>query len=348
VLGALVVLTLGALPMTLFLTVGGTSYAPAMFHVAPAMAMMQSGFFAAVSQLFGIDASAAPVAWIVLLVPLWIVLYLGVAGLGACLSARSRGESRSESERWIWSCVAVGMTLAIALGSPGLSQLFFPYNAQVGLAILAGAPIAAAWRVRGARSIAIAAVLVLFAVPLVLGTARDVAAQLRRDSIAGVRETPSMAAFRAALDWLREKSPKDAIVVRRQSGILVSVYGERRAFNETARFTPLSLADEWRNSGGAAKTATEPTQLERERSAIVESFFAKPDAATADRLLTLIGRDVPVFILVDAARETRAPELLNHFAVAELRGDPWPETPSFLDLVFSNPTARIYRLDRTR
>jgi hypothetical protein len=306
---------------------------------------VQSGFFTAISALFGIEASDAPVAWIVLLVPLWIVLYLGAAGIGACLSARS-GERKSESERWIWACTAVGMTLAIALGSPGLSQLFFPYNAQVGLAILAGAPIAAAWRVRVARSIFIAVVLVLF--PLVHGTARDVAAQLRRDSIAGVRETPSMAAFREALDWLRLKSPSDAIVVRRHSGILVSVWGERRAFNETARFTPLSLADEWSKSGGAAKTATEPSQLERERGAIVESFFARPDAATADRLWTLIGRDVPVYILVDNVHETRTPEFLNHFAVADLQGDPWPQTPSFLALVFSNSTARIYRLDRTR
>jgi hypothetical protein len=78
---------------------------------------------------------------------------------------------------------------------------------------------------------------------------------LRDDLAARPVEPPEQSDYRAALEWIREHAPPDAVVCALPRGMQVSVLAERAAFLETEAFSSAHFALAWQSGLDAARCA---------------------------------------------------------------------------------------------
>lgn len=344
---ALATLALASLPMTLYLSLGPENYASSMFHFAPALAVKTSLSFAWIAERLGFSSNAAP-AWLAFaMTPVWVVGYFGLIGLCVwCLRAQIRSAWKEPKEHHVFllGIGASGLALGWSLGAPGLSQLFFTENSQLALAILAGGASALAAVPRSARGVLLTLVVIVFSVPLALGTARDVALQIARDSRA---DEPPHRATKAALEtivWLREHTPTDAVILRRKPYALLSVFAERRTYYESEVATPQHHEWGWKQSNGSPYVIHDPSPIGIERDRIQRAFFDRPSPETLREIRAALPQDAPVYMLYDAF-EARVNARRQVFIAAQpLDERACPAPSSFLALEYQSKTARVYRV----
>ena len=301
-IAALVALGLAAAPMTLWISSGETGYARAMFGLQPFATARVVGFI----RSFAEEQGVLDVARFAPLVPVWLVMYVGVSGWIGASAAWIRRRALQPSERWLAACVASGISAACLVAASGESQLFFAYNGNVALAILAGGALANGTLSRRARNVLIA----IGAVPMLVAVAAALARTWKHDFEELPPDPPRREALLAAFRWIRVNAPEDAVVVARRFGLHGSVVGERSAFYETEAFTAnhYGLA---RKSGwdlARIKLGEGPTYyVERERA--MDAFFSAPSSAAADAILRQIEPGRAAWFVVDRIRGAAFPEL---------------------------------------
>jgi hypothetical protein len=320
-----VALGVAATPMTLWLALGESSYAGAMFRLFPFHAMHLSPAFG------GLRGASQALAF-----PLWLAAYLGPAGAGAAVFVLDRRKAIDRFSGLVVMIALAGVLLASAFGAPGLSQLFFLYNGQVGLAILAGAAYVDHLSRAAPRRMVLALVLAIFAAPVAAGAARELAASAARE-VGGIEPTPELQRqYREGLEWIRANTSPNALFVVGRGGMLISVFAERRTFYETDFFMPQMHAWYWESAHGVA-----PPQAGPERIALRDRFFADPTRETLQPILDLLPTGPEIYAVFDELPAT--PGLPKRYEIAPLTERPRP-APSIGTLVFDNAALAVYRL----
>lgn len=317
----LVVCALAAAPMSLYLALGEHAWAASIFSLAPGETMRASGFYVAAAKI--VDAP-----WLLALP--WIVGHLGLAG-AIFLLRRPLGASPLRAEEiWLALVLLVGLALALLLDSTGRSQLFFLHNGQLGLAILAGSALASIDSLRK-RAIAASLALVFFAVPTLAGGLADLGRNLLRDVASLPPEPPLARAYAEGLAWIRDRAPKDAVLVVRHPSIVISCFGERRTFLETVRFSPEAFARRGSDAPGVPHA---------ELGALRDRLFAGASDADWTELLGRLSTAGPIYVVVDDVRSESAPDGSRYrFGPAPTDAPPWIGAA----LQFSNEAIRIWR-----
>lgn len=334
----LALIGLAALPYTVWLVTAESSYASAMFRVAPMALMRTAGPFAEAARALGHDPFFAPWSIVLLCAPLWWIGHHGAALLGAAL-ALGRGAERLDLGRsWLFGVAVAGALVSSLVSAAGHSELFFAYAGHLALAILAG-PAVASSRARGVR-IGIA-VFVCAALPLLIaGLARTA---LSARAWLTVPEPSSCARmYQGALDWIREESPLDSVFVTSGSWTNVSAFGERRALVESRNYSAdihaarWDLVDgRWKMARGGGARAAKQSLVARERF----RAFPSPENALAVRAWS---GTAPLYLVVDdlvpIVNGHRGVEPRALPAQAALLANP------ILEAVFRNEVVAIYRV----
>lgn len=332
---AFVLCALAAAPMTLMLVTGEASYAKAMFRPEFAIAFVGSDFYLSLAPLFG-----EPAARFVLLLP-WLVGFFGLGALGTAFAlVRRRLPSLTVPELWIVGSTACGALLALTLSAPGLSELFFAYNGMVGLTVLAGIGLCRLpslpprWRTLGT------AAAVVFAGATLFGSGQRLTRNIRADLALGRPEPELLREYRAGLEWLREHTPREAVVVTSHERMVMSVWAERRSFFETELYTPAAHA----------RIGVSQADPEGSRDPIAElrtlrdAFFARPAPATWRPLAARLASSPACYVVVSDLHVVRTDG--GRFGLAPL--GPESALPSELEPrlepVFENRAVRIYRV----
>ncbi len=258
---AFVVAAAAGAPLTLWQTSGDASYS-GMARFGPWTAFSSSGFASACARWMGPGATNGPAAAAAL--ALWLVGYLGLAGVAAASwLARREGRLR-ETQAWALALFAVGLAATLLLDVPGLSQLFLLYNGQLLLCLFAGAGLARAARwPRGPLEAATAVLLALAALPVVRHVARALPAGLQADAAAAASTASPMARdYGEGLAWLRDRASQDAVVFADNPSLLLSAFGEIRLYYETWPLHRPGVADGTlaRAMAGAVRPAGAPAQ----------------------------------------------------------------------------------------
>lgn len=329
---------LAALPYTLWLVGAESSYASAMFRLAPMTLMRTSGPFAEGARALGHEPIFAPWAIVALCAPLWWIGHHGAAFLGAIL-AFGRDTARIDFARsWLFGVAVAGVLVSSLVSAAGHSELFFAYTGHLALAILAG-PAVASSAARGKR-IGLA-LFACAALALVLSALARTAVSAR--TWLTVPEPSTLTrAYRSGLDWIRDESPPDAIFVTSGSWNDVSAFGERRTLVESRNFTPEFHAARWQLVNG--RWIRPRGAGSREMPAILaarEQLRRDPTSENAAAVRAWSG-SAPLFLVSDdlapidtgpAAVEVRALPPQD-----ALRANP------LLEAVFTNEAIAIYRV----
>jgi hypothetical protein len=274
-------------PLTLWQTSGEASYS-GMARFGPGVAFSTSGFASACASRLGPGATNGPAAVAALV--LWLVGYLGLAGVAA-VSWFARREGRLRSiQAWALAVFAVGLAATLLLDVPGLSQLFLLYNGQLLLCLFAGAGLARAARwPRGLFEAAIAVLLAIAALPTVHHLARALPAGLRADAAAAASTASPVARdYAEGLAWLRDRASRDAVVFADNPSLLLSAFGEIRLYYETGLYT----ARAWQ-----VGPSREPWP---ERAALQERLLRRPDAAAVAEARRVVGPGPRLLVVADA------------------------------------------------
>jgi len=324
--------------MTFFLAHGEQSYASAMFHWDPWFAMKEShAFQVAVRQLFGSTPEDAPWWVTASLAPFWLLAHLGLIGIGTLFFVIRHGRRLDLAQAWILWSAAAGAVPALFLAAPGFSQLFFLYDSQVVLALLASSCIAERWLPRRGRSLAASLAIACFALPMLTGSARGVAEELARDVRPPPPEPPVVEAYREGLDWIREHTPADALLLVRHRWILVSAFAERRAFYETDLFTP----DRHRlRRGGNHDTGS----VFPEHATLRKRAFSRAGGITLAEIDALVPGSRCVYVIHDDVQLVGRDQQL-HYEIGPVPPATDPAPPGSPPPVFENQALRIFRLE---
>jgi hypothetical protein len=295
---ALALLGIASLPMTLWISLGEGSYAGSMFHVVPLSDLRSSVLLSGVR-------GESPAMWVaILLAPLWLAGFFGLAGLAGFFGWIRARRADEPSHAWALLAALSGILPALALAAPGHSQIFFLYNAQVLLA-LTGAATIAAWLVPS-RWTRLPAALLGWAlvIPLISGTSRDIVAELR--AAATQPEGPALLAqYREGLAWIRDHTSADALFVADhtrqggQGGILLSAWAERRVFHETDHYAPERHARRWLEVNGDWVLVAAGAPIFPERIDLQHRAILAPTRATIDEIRALCGHSGEIDLLVD-------------------------------------------------
>jgi hypothetical protein len=336
-------LTLGlaALPFTLRLGAGETSYRE-ILRWSPGAIIQASPFTAWAAHALGVTAFPAaegpsalvpaPAWFIGLIAPFWLAGYLGLAAAGAWAWLFWRPTPPSDGERWALGVVVAGAAPAVLLAGHGLSQLFFLYNGQLLLGILAGSGIAAtmrAWPQARGKLI----VLALAALPS-LGPAKHLIvtrpAHDRREARSAL--PGDVAEYAAGLSWLRTHASEGAVVFADNPSLLLSAFGECRMYYETGLFTPRGWQQKWEGTD-------EPFP---ERAALQEALLRRtgPDVVAATR--RLFPPPVKILVVADSV-QSRVEGGLTKVDIGPVRPDALLP-PRWFERVFANRAMHVYRL----
>ena len=288
---ALGVMAAAGAPLTLWQTGGEEGYA-GFVGIGAATVYTKSPFAAALASAAGGGGLATLVA-----VPgfvLWLVGYLGLAGVAAALWLTTRRrEPLATLQVVALGTFAAGLALGLVLDVPGLSQLFPIYNGQLLLALFAGAFLDTArlssWR--PALALAMGAVLLFLALPAIAQLVRGVSGAVQADMRAAAHVPAAVERdYAAGLAWLREHASRDAVVFADNSSLLLSAIGEVRLYYENGLYT----ARAWRAGPGR-----EPWP---ERVALQERLLRRTDVAAVAEARSALGPGPRLLIAADAVQ----------------------------------------------
>lgn len=335
--GVVAAIALPAAPMTLSLSLGEGRLSDAVLRVAPWHAFYTSPLFDTLARAVWTDGAHAPRWFEWVLAPAWLALFFAGASVGVLAMRPFRG---GVSSRWLTAAVVAGVLPVALLGGQGHAQLFFAYSAEVALAVLAGCALAAAPSLKAPRVV----IAVLLGAGALLAGGIHAAMNVRRDLREVEPEPPLLRAQREGLEWLREHTPLDAVVLSRPWLPLVSARAERRAFYETDSETPASFAISWEEVGGRWRKTVPARIAYEQRASIAVLFTQHPDVATLRMARAELGFDVELYALVDHM----------HVTAKAQRGRRWEVDPvgdlrldgDGAELVFENEAVRIYRATR--
>jgi hypothetical protein len=280
---AAVALAVAGAPLTLWQREGYSG----MVHWVPATVFTSSPFAARVADALGPWAVRGVGALPAFLV--WLVGYLGLAGLAAGAWLARRREALRPVQAWALGMVVVGGVLGLLLDVPGLSQLFLLYDGQLLLCLFAGAGLARALAApRTPRAVAVAAVLALAALPAVVGLGRALPAAARADAAAlAWRPSAALRDYAAGLDWLRANAAADAVVFADDPSLYLSAFGEVRLFYENGTYTTRA----WQVGPGH-----DPWP---ERTALQTRLLRRPDPAAIAAAREAVGYGPRLLVVAD-------------------------------------------------
>lgn len=332
---------LGALPTTLALAFAKPSFADAMLRWAPWQMLRASGSFVPVLRGFGYTRVDAPWTLATAFAPLWMIGFFGLAAVAAITWIVVRRRSLQLLELFLVASALAGAFIGLGYSAPGFSQLFSLYPGQLALALLAGVGLASASFPRVWKAIS---VLVL-GVPLVVNATLELWTIARSDLSPKGEEPALCASYRQGLEWLRDETPRDAVVIARTSAMIASVLAERAGFFETSAYTAESYAAGWVQRGGWWVWHPPQTEPFAARVDLVQRFFAGPDAANVREIRAAAGSRRALYAIVDRLQLSSSNEL-GPFYAFEPVGDLRLESQDVaLKLVFENEALRIYAVD---
>jgi hypothetical protein len=317
-----------AVPFTLRLGTGDTSYRGILRWDAGAI-VRHSPFASVAGHAFGLSPDAA--SWLVpVIAPAWLAGYLGLAGLGALLFVVRRREPLTEGQIFAIGVAVAGLVPALLLDAHGFSQIFFLYNGQLLLGILAGGAMAGVLR---RPSVALVLVLGLATLPPLDKARRVLAARPNADMrAASVVRDPTVEAYGAGLAWLRAHAARGAIVFADNPSLLLSAFGECQMYYETGLFTPRGWEERWRG-------ASEPYP---ERAAFQESLLRRPTAEVAAEARRLFPAPTEILVVADSVQS----KIEAGFVVVDIGPVPGRPllSPAFFRPAFTNHALHVYRL----
>lgn len=319
-------LAVTAAPFTLRLGTGETSYR-GILKWDPGAIVRQSPFARHVS------ATPAAPGWITALtVPVWLVGYLGLGGIGALVFLLRRRSPPSAPQVLALGVAVAGTAPALLLDAHGLSQLFFLYNGQLLLGILAGGGLAEALRSRPApRGLLI--VLGLAALPALDGARRVLVARPGQDHAAATRALEGdVADYATGLAWLRAHAAQDVVVFADNPSLLLSAFGECRMYYETGLYTPRGWQRRWEGT-------SEPFP---ERVAFQEALLRRPGPEVLSEARRLFPPPVEVMVVADSVQSSVDSGFLRVAIGAIPARSLLP--PAWFEAVFVNRVMHVYRL----
>lgn len=318
-------------PFTLWQTLGPASYSR-MAHFGALTAFTSSGFARWATDWLGPDALAG--ASVLPLLLLWLLAFLGAAGMAAAFWLARRNDPLTPMQTWILALFGTALVASLLVDAPGLSQLFLLYNGQLLLCLVGGAGLARALtRPRRVADSVWAVLLVLAAVPSVTMVARMLPAMAASDiQAAGRIPSPITDEYGRGLAWLRAHASRDAVIFADNPSLLLSAIGELRLYYETGLYT----ARAWEVGPGR-----EPWP---ERAALQERLLRRPDRdAIAEAFRALAPRD-RLLIVADSVQST----VESGFVLATPGRVPgkrlFPE--ELFELRFANAALHVYEARR--
>jgi hypothetical protein len=324
---ALAVTAFAGAPFTLWQNVGAESYST-MARLGFAAAFTSSAFADTLQQSFGPGAVGGPLA-----VPafgLWLVGYLGLAGIAAALWLfRHAGEATS-LQTWALGVGAISLAASLVVSAPGLSQLFLLYNGQLLLALFAGAAfVEASARPRRLADGLRITLLALATIPALdhVAVALPELLDQDRESAAYVRQ-PVEREYAAGLAWLRAHAAADAVVWADNPSLLLSALGEVRLYYENGTYS----ARAWRVPEGE-----DPWP---ERTALQERVLRHPDAQVLAQARRAMGPGRRLLIVADSVQSSVDDGIVGPTLGPVSQRRLFPE--SLFDLRFVNGAMQVY------
>jgi hypothetical protein len=321
-------LVAAAIPFTLRLGTGDASYRGILRWDAGAI-VRHSPFASLSGQAFGLPPEV-PSWFVPLIAPAWLVGYLGLAGLGTLLFVAGRRAPLSDGQVFALGVAASGAVPALLLDAHGLSQLFFLYNGQLLLGVLAGGAMA---RVLRRPSLAFVLILGLAALPSLDKARRVLAARPTEDgkALSGARD-PTIEAYGEGLAWLRTHAARGAIVFADNPSLLLSAFGECRMYYETGLFTPRGWEGRWQG-------VNEPYP---DRAAFQEALLRRPTAEVVAEARRLFPAPTEILVVADSV-QPRIEAGLVAVDIGPVPGRPLLP-PAFFRPAFANRALHVYRL----
>ncbi len=333
-----VVLGIAAAPFTLRLGAGKNSYG-GILRWDPGAIVRQSPFTLWAARTVGLlDTQPAgdfvpPPGLVTAIAPVWFLGYLGLAGVGALAFLWRRREPLRDAQLFALGVLLAGLLPALLLDGHGLSQLFFLYNGQLLLGVLAGGGLVSVLR-RRPHSWVLLTALGLAALPSLDKAGRFLWARPAEDYAVLTHERNGVVeSYAAGLAWLRTHAARDAVVFADNPSLLLSAFGEVRMYYETGLFTPRGWEERW-------KGTAEPFP---EKASFQEELLRRPDPAAVTEARRLFPPPVRVLVVADNV-QSRIDSGFLQAAIGTVPGRPLL-SPRFFRLVFANPALHVYRLD---
>jgi hypothetical protein len=256
-----------------------------------------------------------------------------LSGVGALAFFFPRRDPLDEGQVLSLGVAAAGALPALLLDGHGLSQLFFLYNGQILLCLLAGGGLVRVLRRRPASPGMLLA-LGLAALPSLDKAGRMLLARPGEDYAVATRAEEGMVeSYAAGLAWLRAHAARDAVVFADNPSLLLSAFGEVRMYYETGLYTPRGWEERWRGS-------TEPFP---ERAELQERLLRHTQPDAVDAVRRLFPRPVAVLVVADSVQSRIEAGFLR------VSIGPVPSSPllpqRWFRLVFANRALHVYRLD---
>ncbi len=328
-------LGVGAAPFTIRLGAGESSYR-GILRWDPGAIVRQSPFAHGAARALGVPGATGetpPPGWLTAaLTPAWLVGYLGLAGIGALVFLLWRREALTEAQIFALGVTVTGALPALLLDAHGFSQLFFLYNGQLMLGILAGGAMARALRSRPAPLGPLIA-LGLAALPSLDKAGRVLLLRPGQDYAAARRTRDGRTEdYASALSWLRIHAARDAVVFADNPSLLLSALGECRLYYETGLFTPRGWERRWEG-------ASEPYP---DRAAFQGELLRRPGSEGVAAARRLFPPPVELLVVADNV-QSRIEAGFLEVAIGAVPARPLLPPPRF-NPVFANRVMHVYRM----
>ena len=336
-LAAALVLTVAALPATLYLTFAPGSYAGAMFRFEPwASALVSKLGEALLEKAPFLERSSVWLGGLVVALP-WSVGFLGLGGVGALAWLAAGRPSLRGLGPWVLGTALAGLFAGTFLLAPGNSQLFFAYDAQLVLALPAGLGAARVW----ARSRRGALALALLALPFLAAGVGGIGRALI-DRVRVARSgSPLWPQWCEGAAWLRENTGPGALLVSLESGLLLTQFAERRVALTEARYTAEGHTTRWQRVNGRWRLGPPSENPFLVEEAACEAALRQGDVPALARLRVSTGHAGELYLVRD---EVEARMALRDLAIRKVRDLAALDASPGLERVFRNDAMAVYRV----